>query len=167
MDRLRLPLPTVIAILALAAGAAGCGEDSDAGGPPTKEAPPPTIGEFREAANAYCAEAGERLTARTGFGGLAATEHFARVAGRITARLRTEVALLEVPDRFREQRARYTTNLDVAVRELGAVESAAAARDRGAVADALEELSEKPGEVARSIGLRDCAAFANAVARTP
>ncbi len=158
-----------LAALFLIIALIGCGDQSDPAtiGDDPKAEPEPTAANFKLDADAACADARRELVNSTEFGGIAKTKQFAGVAMRVVHALRGRLAQLELPDRLRVDRARLTTELDVAFRQLGFVRDAARARDRDAMAGALAELDESFGEAARLMKLGECAAFSNAVVRNP
>ena len=139
----------VISLLALAA--AGCG--GGGGDRLTRE-------EFASQANAICQDFEQRISDLDEPENIGDVEDFADDAAEIAADGRDELADLNPPEELEEDYDRLLGSLDEAIEDIGRLGDAAADGDEAEVQRIAEEgeaKDEESDELARELGLGDCA----------
>lgn len=141
-------LAAVAAALALGA----CGDDDETTTPQAgSEA-------WTADAEAICAEGSDEAIALPLPGSRKQVAADAGARAEILTTARDELAGLDVPEDVDEQAlGDYIAELDADIEQLAAISAGGP----------VEQLDESSGQIASELGLDECAAFANAIARTP
>ena len=161
MSGRRNPVPIVFGLVVIVLGIwlLASGGDDDSG--PVVAAP-----SWSDRANGFCRDGTEEATALipTSTPHQISADAVDRI--EILARVRDGIYTLGLPgDGDQALAAAYLEQLDADLDTLGAV--AEAARTGGDYQAAAADLDESAGETADRLGLSDCAALAQAIARTP
>lgn len=148
---------TALAIALLA----GCGDDEDA-----ETVTAISAGDFVPLAEEFCTDGTEEATALPLPANAGAVAKDADARAEIVATVRDGLLTLGEPEGVDgESRTAYLVELETDIQQLG--EIAAAARTGESYEELNATFDESAGAVAATIGLDACAAFSNAIARTP
>lgn len=139
--------------------------EEEAPEPQVPEAPGSEVDAFLTPAEASCAGGVERATELPLPAGRREVAVDAEEMAAIVADVREQIASLEAPHELQSDVDNYLGEL--AADEELLREVAAAAAEGGDFREPLNRLDESAGEAARVLGLQECVAFANVVARTP
>lgn len=141
--------------------AAGCGDDEgdgSAGGPLSADS-------WRQRVNGFCADGYQEATALPLPQGADRIGPDAVARAEILANVRDGVLTLGQPDGIDPAAVSgYVDELNADIDQLGEIADGAEAGDPSA---GHTQLDESAGEAATALGLDDCAALAQAIARTP
>ncbi len=153
-------LAALLAVAALAAPLAACGDDEEA---PTL--PPPSLEQWQARVNGYCSDGIQEAVALP----LPTTTRDVPADARARAEILVTVYNAVIPLPPPEGKSDF---IDVWLEELSSDTDLLNEIARTAAADGdyltqLGELDESAGEAALTLGLDQCAALANAIARTP
>lgn len=147
-----------IAVTALGVGACGDDEGDETGGPPSAD-------EWRESVEGYCSDAYQEATALPLPEKLEQLGPDASARAEILGNVRDSIVALGQPDGISsDDVGGYVDELNADIQQLGQIASAAEAGDPDA---GTAQLDESAGQAATGLGLEDCAALSQAIARTP
>ena len=153
--------PKGLVAVGLAAAAllgAGCGNDDgdDTAGPPGAD-------EWRVSVDGFCSDAIQEATALPLPESLEQLAPDAAARAEIVGNLRDSIVGLGQPDGLgSDEVGGYVDELNADIEQLGQTAEAAAAADPN-----VPQLDESAGEAAAALGLEECRALAQAIARTP
>jgi len=150
----------VAALAAAALGIGGCGDDEgdETGGPPSAD-------EWRESVAGFCSDGYQEATALPLPEQLEQLGPDASARAEILANVRDSIVALGQPDGISsDDVGGYVDELNADIDQLGQIASAAEAGDPDA---GTTQLDESAGQAASELGLDDCAALSQAIARTP
>lgn len=151
-------LAAALAILAVALSACGDDESSDAGGPLSAD-------EWSERVQGFCSDGYQEATALPLPESVQQLEADAASRAEILANVRDSILTLGQPDGISsEEVGGYVDELNADIDQLAQIASAAEAGDPDA---GTTQLDESAGQAASELGLDDCAALSQAIARTP
>lgn len=151
-------LAAALAILAVALSACGDDESSDAGGPLSAD-------EWSERVQGFCSDGYQEATALPLPESVQQLEADAASRAEILANVRDSILTLGQPDGISsDDVGGYVDELNADIDQLAQISDAAKS---GAVDPSVAQLDESAGQAAGELGLDDCVALAEAVARTP
>ena len=147
-------------LAALALLAAGCGDDGGSTSPG-----PLGADDWRDRVEQYCSDAYQEATALPLPGHVSQVAEDASARAEILATVRDGVLTLGQPDGIDSgDVSAYVDALNADIEQLGQIADAA---DDGTINPEAAQLDEAAGQAAGAIGLDNCAALSQAIARTP
>lgn len=150
------------ALLAAAALAvAGCGDDEGSDEPGA----PPSGDEWRQSVDGYCSDAYQEATALPLPTGIDELGPDAAARAEIVGNVRDSIVAQGQPDDIDSDAVGgYVDELNADIEQLSQISEDAAAGNPDA---GTNQLDESAGEAASGLGLENCQALAQAIARTP
>jgi hypothetical protein len=159
----RRPVPLILAfaLLLLAVPLAACGDEE---GDVAEALPPPSLEQWQARVDGYCSDGIQEAVALPLPTNSRQLPNDARARAEILITVRDAVLPLARPEGKQDTVDSWLDELTADAEQLSELAATAAA---GGDFLSLEPVDESAGAVALVLGLRECAALANAIARTP